>query len=138
MPISISGSRRGRLSPAMPPPSGGVGVAGAGLPSSPMTFSTNCFAAALASAAGKYTLIVTQAVKASTPASGIPIQRFITNSPRSNRITDEGSLHDRLDLTLAGGGQALQQRGPVDLAIEPHHRQVRNARPFHDSKTRAF
>ena len=61
------GSRASRcgISDALPPPGREGSGAGceAGI-SSPMTFSTNSFAASLASAAGKYTLMVTQAVSA--------------------------------------------------------------------------
>ena len=63
-------------SEALCPPGFGVGDGAGALDwaSSPITFSTNSLAASLASAAGKYTLIVTQAVSI-TAATGKPIQR---------------------------------------------------------------
>src|SRR5690606_39053740 len=82
-PTSISGSKSndGPLAGtniAMPP---SLPVSGAGAASSPITFSTNWRAASLASAAGKYTLIVTQAVSTAA-ANGTVIQRFILVSSR--------------------------------------------------------
>src|SRR3546814_20889185 len=40
-----------------------------------------------------------------------------------------------LDVSAARGGQALDQGRPVDVAVESHHVQSRDAGAFDDSKT---
>src|SRR5690606_26448198 len=128
MPTSISGSKSNdgpRM--AMPPSSP---VSGAGAASSPITFSTNWRAASRASAAGKDTLMVTQAVSA-TAARGVAIQRFMRVS--CCRV----SLYDRCDLAPAGGHQALEQGRPVDQAVVADHGQARQAGALDDGESRS-
>ena len=76
-PVAPSSSA---IPPGMPPGSS-AGTSGAvPPPSSPITFSTNSRAASRASAAGKYTLMVTQAVSASAATKGSPVQRMQSSS----------------------------------------------------------
>src|SRR5690606_37980991 len=147
MPSSIHGSKATRRGPsagsrAMPPaPSPGTslpeasfagpslsGTAGVA-PSSPITFSTNSRAASRASAAGKYTLMVTQAVSTSAAAIGKVYERM--------QSSWDGSIEHRRDFAGTCCGQAFDQGFPVDAPVETNDVQPRQPGPFDDNKPAA-
>ena len=97
-----------------------------------MTFSTNSRAASFASAAGKYTLIVTQALNNNAPATGMPNHCFMTLLLCAS--FDDPSFHDRRHFALADRDQPLDQGGPIHVAIETDHVEPRQAGTFNDSK----
>src|SRR5690606_4946236 len=105
--------------------SGTAGVA----PSSPITFSTNSRAASRASAAGKYTLMVTQAVSTSAAAIGKVYERM--------QSSWDGSIEHRRDLAGTCCGQAFDQGFPVDAPVEANDVQPRQPGPFDDNKPAA-
>src|SRR5690606_3242636 len=140
MPSSIHGSKPSAPGPpafcctqAMPPSSLAGGA-------SSITFSTNSRAASLASAAGKYTLMVTQAVSSSAPATapvmGSPNQDFML-ALLVQGVQRRESLYDRLDVALADLGHALQQHRPVHQPVVADHAQVGDAGSADDGKSGA-
>src|SRR3546814_10104325 len=57
-------------------------------------------------------------------------------SPRcAVRVIPTRLVKHGLDVSAAHGGQALDQGRPVDVAVESHHVQSRDAGAFDDSKT---
>src|SRR5690606_8242772 len=124
---AVAGCRA--MPPDMPSPASS-GASGACLaPSSPITFSTNSRAASRASAAGKYTLMVTQAVSASAATNGRPVKRMLSSS--------DGSIEHRRNIAGPYRGHAFDQGLPVHAPVVSNDVQPRQAGTLDDNKPAA-